>query len=92
MSFAGVGPLCFHRPEHIKSISCFLLTGFMGLLISFFSSIWQLPTLPKAVKAGSMTIELLSLASKLALHKPHIESIGYCQEEDERAGQRMEMT
>ncbi len=44
------------------STSCFLLlTSFLKMLISFSSRIWHLPTLPKAPKAGSMTMVLLCL-------------------------------
>ncbi len=32
--------------------SCFLLTSFLKMLISFSSRIWRLPTLPKAQKVG----------------------------------------
>ncbi len=34
------------------STSCFLLTSFLKMLISFSSRIWHLPTLPKAPKVG----------------------------------------
>ncbi len=55
------------------------------MLISFSSRTWHLPTLSKVPKAGSMTMVLLCwLASKLAWPEPHRESMGYCQEEDER--------
>ncbi len=60
MSSAGVGPLFFWKPTLLHpftntfwSTSCFLLlTSFLKMLISFPSSIWHLPTLPKAPKVG----------------------------------------
>ncbi len=60
MSSAGVGPLCFLKTTSLHpftnkfwSTSCFLLlTSFLKMLISFFSRIWHLPTLPKAPKVG----------------------------------------
>ncbi len=58
---------------------------FMETLISFSSRTWHLPTLPKVPKAGLMTMCYCAwLASKLAWPEPHRESMGYCQEEDER--------
>ncbi len=60
MSSAGVGPLCFLKTnitapftKTFWSTSCFfLLTSFLKMLISFSSSIWHLPSLPKAPKVG----------------------------------------
>ncbi len=60
MSSAGVGPLLFFENQHhftftkkFWSTSCFLLlSSFLKMLISFFSRIWHLPTLPKAPKVG----------------------------------------
>ncbi len=51
----------------------------MEMLISFSSRTWHLPTLPKVPK-----VYCAWLASKLAWPEPHRESMGYCQEEDER--------
>ncbi len=75
-----------HLPGNFRALPCFLLlTSFMEMLISFSSRTWHLPTLPKVPKAGSMTMCYCAwLASKLAWPEPHRESIGYCQEEDER--------
>ncbi len=56
------------------STSCFLLlTSFMEMLISFSSRTWHVHTLPKAPKAGSMTMCYCAwLASKLAWPEPQI--------------------
>ncbi len=107
MSSAGFGPLCFFLKTNITakrycklkkcwSTSCFLLlTSFLKMLISFSSRIWHLPTLPKAPKVGWMTMVLvcLWLASKLTRPEPHRESMGYCQEENEKTrDQKMQMS
>ncbi len=62
MSSAGVGPLRFFFwkltslhlfTKKFWSTSCFLLlTSFLNMLISFYSRIWHLPTLPKAPKVN----------------------------------------
>ncbi len=63
------------------STSCFLLlTSFLKMLISFSSGIWHLPTLP--VKWPWCWCAWL--ASKLTRPEPHRESMGYCQEENEK--------
>ncbi len=69
MSSAGVGPLCFLKStvnaaiyqDILENFMLPLLTSFMEMLISFSSRTWHLPTLPKVLKAGSMTIVLLYL-------------------------------
>ncbi len=47
-------PMSLHPfTKKFWSTSCFLLlTSFLKMLISFFSRIWHLPTLPKAPKVG----------------------------------------
>ncbi len=60
MSSVGVDPLCFWKTnitapftKKFLSTSCFLLlSSFLKMLISFYSRIWHLPTLPKAQKVG----------------------------------------
>ncbi len=61
MSSAGIGPLCFFKSNFIAPVLQYILehfvlpiklTSFLKMLISFSSRIWQLPTLPKAPKAG----------------------------------------
>ncbi len=56
MSSAGVGPLWTSLHPFTKkfwSTSCFLLlTSFLKMLISFYSRIWHLPTLPKTAKVA----------------------------------------
>ncbi len=54
MSSAGVPkPTSLHPfTKTFWSTSCFLLTSFLNMLISFSSRIWHLPTLPKAPKVG----------------------------------------
>ncbi len=48
--------------KKLWSTSCFLLlTSFLKMLISFYSRICHLPTLPKVPKAGSMTMVLVCL-------------------------------
>ncbi len=62
-----------HLPGNIRAL--LLLTSFMGMLISFSSRIWLLPTLPTVPKAGSMTMCYCAwLASKLTWPEPHRES------------------
>ncbi len=75
-----------HLPGNFRALPCFLLlTSFMEMLISFSSRTWHLPTLPKVPKAGSMTMVLLCLiGQQTRLTWTHRESMGYCQEEDER--------
>ncbi len=51
-----------HLSGNFRALPCFLLlTSFMEMLISFSSRTWHLPTLPKVLKAGSMTMVLLCL-------------------------------
>ncbi len=60
MSSAGVGPLCFLKPNvtapvYQEMLQDFMLPSadsFLKMLISFSSRIWRLPTLPEAPKAG----------------------------------------
>ncbi len=68
------------------STSCFLLlTSFLKMLISFSSRIWHLPTLPKHQKLVKWPwCWCARLASKLTRPEPHRESMGYCQEENEK--------
>ncbi len=68
------------------STSCFLLlTSFLKMLISFSSRIWHLPTLPKAPKVVKWPWCWYAwLASKLTRPEPHRESVGYCQEQNEK--------
>ncbi len=80
MSSAGVGPLCFLKStvnaaiyQEILEHFMLLLTSFMEMLISFSSRTWHLPTLTKVPKKHGVTV--------LDCHR---ESMGYCQEEDER--------
>ncbi len=80
MSSAGVGPLCFLKStvnaaiyQEILEHFMLLLTSFMEMLISFSSRTWHLPTLTKVPKNHGVTV--------LDCHR---ESMGYCQEEDER--------
>ncbi len=94
MSSAGVGPLCFLKSTVNAAIYQELLEHFMlpsadklyEMVISFSSRTWHLPTLPKVPKAGSMTMVLLCLIGQQTLltWTPHRESMGHCQEEDER--------
>ncbi len=93
-SSAGVGPLCFQKSTFNAAIYQYILEHFMlpsadislmEMLISFSSRTRHLPTLPKVPKAGSVTmVNCAWLASKLAWPETHRESMGYCQEEDER--------
>ncbi len=70
-----------------STLSFLLLTSFLKMLISFSSRIWHLPTLPKA-----SWLKLVKwpwcwcawLASKLTRPEPHRESMGYCQEVNEK--------
>ncbi len=76
----SVGPLCFLKStvnaaiyQEILEHFMLLLTSFMEMLISFSSRTWHLPTLTKVPKNHGVTV--------LDCHR---ESMGYCQEEDER--------
>ncbi len=73
-------------PGNFGALHAFLLlTSFMEMLISFSSRTWHLPTLPKVPKLVQWPWCYCAwLASKLAWPEPHRESMGYCQEEDER--------
>ncbi len=93
MSSAGVGPLCFLKSTVNAAIYQEILEHFMlpsadklyGDADLIFQQDLAPAHTPKVPKAGSMTMVLLCLiASKLAWHEPHRESMGYCQEEDER--------
>ncbi len=63
--------------------SCFLLlTSFLTMLISFSSRIWRLSHCQKLVKWPLCLCAWL--ASKLTRPEPQRESMGYCQEENEK--------
>ncbi len=66
------------------STSCFLLlTSFLKMLISFSSSIWRLPTLPKAQKLVKWTwCWCAGLASRLTRPEACRESMWYCQKKN----------
>ncbi len=72
-----------------------LLTSFLKMLISFCSRIWHLPTLPNAPKLVKWPWCWCAwLASKLTNLNPieNRESMGYCQEENEKQRQKMQMS
>ncbi len=93
MSSAGIGPLCF-----LKSSQCSHLPGnFRALHASFcWQALWRcwfrfpawLGTCPHYQRYQKLVqgpwCYCAWLASKLAWPEPHWESMGYCQEEDER--------
>ncbi len=99
MSSAGVGPLCFLKTnitapvyQECWSTSCFLLlTSFLKKLISFSSRIWLLPTLPKAPKVVKWpcfgVLDWPANSPDL-----NIENMRYCQEENEKQDQKMQMS
>ncbi len=72
--------------KKVWSTSCFLLlTSFLKMLISFSSRIWHLPTLPKHQKLVKWPWCWCAwLASKFTRPEPHRESMGYCQEENQK--------
>ncbi len=78
----------FGRPwlAHTEPWPAFLLlTSFLKMLISFSSRIWHLPHCQKHQKLVKLPWCWCAwLASKLTRPEPHRESMGYCQEEDER--------
>ncbi len=93
MSSAGVGPLCFLKtnvtaPVYQEILGHFMLPSadqLLKMLISFSSRIWHLPTLPKAPKLVKWQWCWCAwLASKLTRPEPQRESMGYCQEENEK--------
>ncbi len=90
MSSAGVGPLCFSPPSHLPG-------NFRALHASFcWQALWRcwfhfpagLGTCPHCQRYQKLVqwpwCYCAWLASKLAWPEPHRESMGYCQEEDER--------
>ncbi len=91
MSSAGVGPLCFLKSTVNAAI-------YQEFLEHFHASCWQalcwfhfpagLGTCPHCQKYQKLVqwpwCYCAWLASKLAWPEPHRESMGYCQEEDER--------
>ncbi len=94
MSSAGVGPLCFLKSTVNAAIYQEILEHFMlpsaDKLYGDADFIFQQDLAPAHTakgyqQAGSMTWCYCAwLASKLAWPEPHRESMGYCQEEDER--------
>ncbi len=92
MSSAGVGPLCFlkttslHRLPKFWSTSCFLLllTSFLKMLFNFQQDLAP-PHCQKHLKLVKWPWCWCSwLTSKLTRPEPHWESMGYCQEENEK--------
>ncbi len=92
MSSAGVGPLCFLK----STVNPAIYQEILALNASFcwqalwrcwfhFQETWHLPT-AKVTKSwlNDHGVYCAWLASKLAWPEPHRESMGYCQEEDER--------
>ncbi len=72
-----------HLPGNFRALHA--STSFMEMLISFSSRTCHLPTLPRYQKLVQWPWCYCAwLASKLAWPEPHRESMGYCQEEDER--------
>ncbi len=73
------------------STSCFLLlTSFLKMLISFSSRIWHLPHCQKHKKLVKWPWCWCAwLAIKLTRHGPHSESMGYCQEENEKLSKKL---
>ncbi len=93
MSSAGVGPLCFLKSTVNAAIYQEILEHFMlpsaDKLYGDADLIFQQDLAPahtaKGTKAGSMTMVLLCLiGQQTRLTSTHRESMGYCQEEDER--------
>ncbi len=93
MSSAGVVHCVFwvhsqrsHLPGNFRALPCFLLlTSFMEMLISFPAGLGTCPHCQGYQKLVQWPWCYCAwLASKLAWPDPHRESIGYCQEEDER--------
>ncbi len=94
MSSAGVGPLCFLK----STVNAAILPGnFRALHASFcWQALWRcwfhfpagLGTCPHCQRYQKLVqwprCYCAWLASKLAWPEPHRESMGYCQEEDER--------
>ncbi len=94
MSSAGVGPLCFLKSTVNAAIYQEILEHFM--LPSAWQALWRswlhfpagLGTCPHCQRYQKLVqwpwCYCAWLASKLAWPEPHRESMGYCQEEDER--------
>ncbi len=82
MSSAGFDPLCFLK----TNITCFLLlTSFLKMLISFPAGLGTCPHCQKHQKLVKWPWCWCAwLASKLTRPELHRESMGYCQEENEK--------
>ncbi len=94
MSSAGVGPLCFLKSTVNAAIYQEILEHFMlpsaDKLYGDADFIFQQDLAPAHIAKGTKSwfndhvCYCAWLASKLAWPEPHRESMGYCQEEDER--------
>ncbi len=91
MSSAGVGPLCFLKSKVNVAIYQDILEHFMlpsaDKLYGDADFIFQQDLAPAHTAKGTKSWfndHGAWLASKLAWPEPHRESMGYCQEEDER--------
>ncbi len=89
MSSAGVGPLCFLKSTVNTAIYQHILKHFMlpsaDKLYGDADFIFQQDLAPAhTAKSTKSWCYCAWLASKLAWPKPHKESMGYCQEKDER--------
>ncbi len=75
-----------HLPGHFRALPCFLLlTSFMEMQIHFPAGLGTCPHCQRYQKLVQWPWCYCAwLASKLAWPEPHRESMGYCQEEDER--------
>ena len=83
MSSAGVGLLCFLKSTINAVIYQDILKQFM--LPSFSTGLGTCPHCQRYQKLFHWPwCNCTWLASKVAWHEPHRESMGYCQEEDER--------
>ncbi len=94
LSSAGVGPLCFLKSTVNAAIYQEILEHFMlpsaDKLYGDADFIFQQGLEPAHTSKGTKSwfndhgVTVLDWASKLAWPEPHRESMGYCQEEDER--------
>ncbi len=90
MSSAGVGPLCFLKSTVYQDILKHFMLPSADKLYGDADFIFQQDLAPAHTAKGTKKLVQWPwcycawLASKLAWPEPHRESMGYCQEEDER--------
>ncbi len=88
MSSAGVGPLCFLKTNVTAPVYQYILEHFMlpsaDQLFKDADFIFQQDLAPAHTAKSTKSWLNDQLASKLTRPEPHRESMGFCQEENEK--------